>query len=81
MPEGGFGNLIALPLQYHARGKGNSVFVDTNLSAYPDQWTFLSQLGRLTAKRLDELVEQISPGLSKAPDDTWGGENGFLAKN
>nr|VFK57391.1 MAG: hypothetical protein BECKTC1821F_GA0114240_101721 [Candidatus Kentron sp. TC] len=77
MPEGGFGNLIALPLQYHARGKGNSVFVDANLSAYPDQWAFLLRIGRLTAKRLIELVEQISPGLSKAPDDTPPWEQGL----
>jgi len=77
MPEGGFGNLIALPLQYHARRKGNSVFVDTNLSPYPDQWEFLAQLGRLTAKRLDELVGQFPPKLSEVPDDTPLWEQGL----
>ena len=35
--SGGFGNLIALPLQYHPRQDGNSVFVDQELVAYPDQ--------------------------------------------
>src|SRR5688500_17019853 len=30
MPKGGFGNLIALPLQHMPRGYGNSVFLDVN---------------------------------------------------
>mgnify|MGYP003694152287 CR=1 FL=1 len=33
LPHGGFGNLIALPLQKHARGDGNSVFLDDQGSA------------------------------------------------
>jgi len=37
MPKGGFGNLIALPLQHQPRTKGNSVFVDATFAAYPDQ--------------------------------------------
>jgi hypothetical protein len=28
LPNGGFGNLIALPLQYHSRQEGNTVFLD-----------------------------------------------------
>ena len=35
------GNLIALPLQGRALKKGNSVFVDENWNAYPDQWDIL----------------------------------------
>ena len=31
MPRGGFGNLIALPLQYEARNQGNTVFLDDSL--------------------------------------------------
>ena len=42
MPLGGFGNLIALPLQRRARENGNSVFVDEDLQPYDDQWAFLS---------------------------------------
>lgn len=38
LPKGGFGNLIALPLQKKARSVGNSVFIDDNLVAYEDQW-------------------------------------------
>ncbi len=47
MPLGGFGNLIALPLQRGPRGHGNSVFVGQDLRAYDDQWAFLSSLPRL----------------------------------
>lgn len=46
MPVGGFGNLIALPLQRRARENGNSVFVDEDLKPYDDQWAFLSTLCR-----------------------------------
>ena len=42
MPVGGFGNLIALPLQRRAREHGNSVFIDEALRPYDDQWAFLS---------------------------------------
>lgn len=40
MPRGGYGNLIALPLQKKAREKFNSIFVDKNYEAYPDQWEY-----------------------------------------
>jgi len=48
MPKGGFGNLIALPLQHRPRESGNSVFVDDHLQPYDDQWAFLSTIKRLT---------------------------------
>jgi hypothetical protein len=37
MPKGGFGNLIALPLQKEARKDGNSVFVDEDFHPYDEQ--------------------------------------------
>ena len=58
MPLGGFGNLIALPLQRRARQDGNSVFVDRNLNPYGDQWAFLSSLPRLSASAVARLVEE-----------------------
>jgi len=61
MPEGGFGNLIALPLQYQARKKGNSQFVDSNLVPYPDQWHFLSQVKKLSTEQLSKLLIQLTP--------------------
>jgi len=61
MPEGGFGNLIALPLQYQARQKGNSLFVDINLIPYKDQWAFLSQVKKISSLKLTNLLTLISP--------------------
>ena len=56
LPRGGFGNLIALPLQRHPRHAGNSVFVDDHLNAHPDQWAFLSALGRVCRADAEALV-------------------------
>ncbi len=60
MPAGGFGNLIALPLQNGPRQMGNSVFVDDELRPYDDQWTFLSSLRRMSRAEVANLVEQAS---------------------
>ena len=57
IPLGGFGNLIALPLQNNARKAGNSVFVDANLRPYDDQWAYLSSLPRLSAEAVSSFVE------------------------
>lgn len=62
MPEGGFGNLIALPLQGKARKEGNSVFVDENFSPYEDQWAYLSCVQKLSADRVDNLVSRLCKG-------------------
>ncbi len=56
LPQGGFGNLIALPLQGEPRRRGNSVFVDTHWEPYPDQWEFLSQVQRLDAPTVERIV-------------------------
>ena len=58
LPEGGLGNLVALPLQGMARRKGNSVFVDENFNAYADQWKMLSQVNKLSELKLDSLLRQ-----------------------
>ena len=58
LPRGGFGNLIALPLQGAARRAGNSVFVDGDLVPHPDQWAFLAQLGRISLATTEALVGQ-----------------------
>ncbi len=56
LPRGGFGNLIALPLQKAARERGNSVFVDGKLAPFPDQWEFLSAVERLSRRDLERIV-------------------------
>jgi hypothetical protein len=47
VPRGGFGNLIALPLQRAARDAGNTVFLDHSLNPLPDQWRYLASLPRI----------------------------------
>jgi hypothetical protein len=56
MPKGGFGNLIALPLQFAPRRSGNSVFVDQGLYPYPDQWEFLSKIRRMSTAAAEEII-------------------------
>lgn len=56
MPRGGFGNLIALPLQHSARRLGNSVFLDRDLQPYDDQWAYLSTLQRMSAEAVTDIV-------------------------
>ena len=48
LPDGGFGNLVALPLQGKARKEGNSVFVNENFIVYEDQWDYLLQIKRIS---------------------------------
>ncbi len=56
VPEGGFGNLIALPLQKKPRTQGKSVFVDETLQPYADQWAFLSSLNRMSHAEVESLA-------------------------
>ncbi|MET4071272.1 superfamily II DNA or RNA helicase [Bradyrhizobium sp. S3.2.6] len=60
MPAGGFGNLIALPLQGLARSSGNSEFIDDSCSPYPDQWAFLSAIAAMPRAKVEHLVEEAS---------------------
>ena len=57
LPKGGFGNLIALPLQKAARDSGNSVFVESDLSPVVDQWEFLSSIARVGLERVESIVQ------------------------
>lgn len=59
MPDGGFGNLIALPLQGKARKNGNSVFVDENFMPYEDQWAYLSCVQKLSIDKAENLVSSL----------------------
>jgi superfamily II DNA or RNA helicase len=56
MPKGGFGNLIALPLQKIPRANKNSVFVDAEFRPYPDQWEFLASVKRMSADAVEAVV-------------------------
>jgi superfamily II DNA or RNA helicase/very-short-patch-repair endonuclease len=56
LPRGGFGNLIALPLQKKPREAGNSLFVDGQFISHADQWAFLSSIKRITRSTVEELI-------------------------
>jgi len=82
LPKGGFGNLIALPLQRKARDRGASVFVDDRWRPFPDQWAFLASIERMSvlavesllarAAREDGVIGVGSVGLGKdATDHPW----------
>jgi len=67
LPKGGFGNLIALPLQKSARERGNSVFVDDRFSPYEDQWGFMAGIRRLSGEEIAEFIPRLSPGSELGP--------------
>lgn len=56
MPKGGFGNLIALPLQHLPRRHGNSVFLNSEFTPHPDQWAFLSSVRRMQFVEVEAIV-------------------------
>lgn len=60
IPDGGFGNLIALPFQGKAQREGNSVFVDEQFKPFPDQWLYLSQVQLIPRSTVQDLIE--APG-------------------
>jgi len=62
MPQGGFGNLIALPLQKVPKENGNSLFLDKNFVPYPDQWAYLSSIQRMSCEEVEKIVEKASKG-------------------
>lgn len=55
LPEGGFGNLIALPLQNKPRRNKNSVFIDGNFNAYSDQWHYLSMIKKMNRMDIEKI--------------------------
>lgn len=88
MPNGGFGNLIALPLQGKARKQGNSVFVDRNFNPYPDQWAYLSGIRKLDITSIEEILNAASQNdilgtlIDESPEKPWEPEQrAILSKN
>ena len=74
----GLGNLIALPLQGRARKEGNSVFVDSNWNAYPDQIAVLKQTPRLTKEELEDCIRKWFPYIPGTTfDKPWRGDEKF----
>src|SRR5215510_13165065 len=57
MPHGGFGNLIALPLQRAARKQDNTVFLDRAFAPWTDQWAFLASVRKIGRSQIEQIVE------------------------
>ena len=60
LPQGGLGNLVALPLQGQARKQGNSLFVNDEFEAYPDQWQYLQQLKKISPNQIEQILQKHS---------------------
>ena len=73
LPQKGFGNLIALPLQGRCRAAGTTVFLDpATLEPWPDQWKFLDSIERLTPQQLHRLLaesEELTVGCASVDAD------------
>ena len=59
MPKGGFGNLIALPLQWKKRGHGRTVFVERDFTPYDDQWKYLASIERLSTEVAEAVLTRL----------------------
>lgn len=62
LPKGGFGNLIALPLQKQPRERGCSVFVDERLEPYADQWAYLAAIQPMDARNIEGVIFRATGG-------------------
>ena len=60
MPSGGFGNLIALPLQREPRLAGNTVFLDEAFEPFADQWAFLASVRRIEVGAVELIARDAS---------------------
>jgi hypothetical protein len=62
LPRGGFGNLIALPLQREARRVGNTVFLDEQLTAIADdaQWAYLASIPRIAPDTVARIASEAA---------------------
>lgn len=82
MPKGGFGNLIALPLQKGPREIGNSLFLDKNFQPFFDQWAFLSGVKKISKSEIESIANmatlagevvgvRMCQTSDEAEDDPW----------
>ena len=84
LPKGGFGNLIALPLQKTSRDSGNSLFVDNQFIPYQDQWQYLNQVRRLCYSEVRFILSEYLPKTAISKDGfedvAWVTDNSILEK-
>ena len=58
LPQGGLGNLIALPLQKKPRENGNTEFLDENFIPYADQWQYLGTIKKMGRNSIESLFQK-----------------------
>ena len=85
VPKGGFGNLIALPLQKTPRESGNSCFLDERLFVIQDQWEYLAHVKRPHYQEVQRLLDRFLPSSPKAStrndafeDVAWGTDRSLM---
>ena len=61
LPQGGFGNLIALPLQHRPRQEGNTVFLDDDLNPHVGQWAYLAAIRKVEPSDMHTILEVVTP--------------------
>lgn len=82
LPKGGFGNLIALPLQKLPREHGNTEFLNDKFESIRDQWAYLDDVKRVSQVEVDSLIRNHDVGdnlvgvrrvsvLDEAQEDSW----------
>ena len=81
LPTGGFGNLIALPLQRGPRESGNTVFIDEAFEPYPDQWQFLLSVKKLGRQKIEQCLEGVFHLDSDCDDELKPWEKGLPLPN
>ena len=85
IPKGGYGNLIALPLQGQAVKNKYSVFVDEDFIPFNDQWAYLSSVKKLSAKDLEtcciEITKVVHGFLPNGCDDSGINKTDDIAKD
>ena len=77
MPSGGFGNLIALPLQGLACKDRNTLFVDENFVPYADQWAYLASLPKLNPDQVESYIKRLASKSGLGVLSSIGDEQGI----
>ena len=60
MPNGGYGNLIALPLQSEPSKYNNTVFLDRNFIPFNDQYSYLSKIRKMDYDDVCAVIKTLS---------------------
>lgn len=76
LPGGGFGNLIALPLQGESRRAGNTLFLNREFEPDVDQWRLLALARKMTPAEAELIVREATREKRLlAVGDTWPDES------